>query len=167
MTIFGWGNSFKDFEVPNTNQIITTTYKYFHIWWLLRITFSRQFILSSHSTNQNGEVTTVSKPITRKEIKTLIGNDLVKPWWFIFNQSLSIMIIGLVMLVGISLAMPRKEEPLTVNKVLNSSVWTKTEQEFMAKNSTDQESAKFETKFKKADKLKEYQLQRALLKDKK
>jgi hypothetical protein len=164
MIFFGWGKNSKSFEIPNTNKAILTTSKYFHIWWILRVTIAREFFLLSSSNNENNEITTSTKKITRAEVKELMGADIVKPWWFVFNQSLSMALVAIIILVGISVAMPQKEEPLTVNKVLNSSVWTKAEQEYIAKNATDEESAKFETKFKKVEKLKEYQSQRAIVK---
>jgi hypothetical protein len=102
MIIYGWGNNFKNFEVPNTNQYITITYKYFHIWWLLRITTNRQFFLTKTTQTETGEVTNTSQPITKDEIKSLIGSDIIKPWWFLFNQSLLIALLALVLFMSIS-----------------------------------------------------------------
>jgi hypothetical protein len=128
MTIYGWGTSFKDFEVPNTNQYITTTYNYFHIWWLLRLTFNRRFFLNKATQNENGEVTITTKPITKDEIKTLLGTDIIKPWWFIFNQSLSFVLIPLLILTVISIAIPRESKPLATINTLSSTVIANGEQ---------------------------------------
>jgi hypothetical protein len=89
MIIFGWGSNKKEIKIPdNKEQIIITTFSYFHIAWIWRVTFNRQWFLISRTINEKGESTTFEKVLSKYDAKQILSKDPTNLFWFIFNQSL-------------------------------------------------------------------------------
>ena len=168
-TIFGWRNGSKIIPIPNnTDQFIITNFKYFHIWWVFRITIGRDWQLGKSTIDENGMKTIATKYIDYTEVVQLMGSKPVKPWWFLFNQSLITGILIFIVSIGIVSVLPKEIKELSVKNVISSSIWTQDEEDFVAKNASDQESAEFTKKFKKTSNLEKYLVKRSFyLKEKK
>jgi hypothetical protein len=160
-TIFGWGKGSKLFPITgSTESAVLTTFGYFHIWWLLRLTFNRKWLKVTVLDNGEGYTRLEEKNLTYSEAVEVAGYKIIKPWWVVANQSLAAALAVLIIMVSVVGAIatiyPPKVEAMNVTKILNSSTWSPAEEEFVAINATDEESKAFASKFKKADKLIKY-----------
>jgi hypothetical protein len=170
-TIFGFGNKNTIFPIPNskTNEgsAVQSTINYFHIWWLLRVTFGRKWSIINITKNPDGSENTNEKKVSYKEAVEAYGGNIVKPWWFIFNQSIISFLVLLTLIIGIAIANPAPIKPLNAQTINSTNVWTTKEEEYMAEFATDEESQVFANKFKKVDKLNAYLKLRALKQEQK
>jgi hypothetical protein len=103
MIIFGWGSKSKQIKIPdNKEQFIITTFGYFHIAWIWRITTNRQWYLINRSTDDKGQTITSEKFLTIDEVKQILGKDPTNLFWTIFNQSLLLTLVPLVIFTLVS-----------------------------------------------------------------
>jgi hypothetical protein len=97
--IFGWGNGVSTFAIPkDESQYIKTTFWYFHIMLILRITLNRKWILVI----KNKETANAEAVISKEKVDQLMGYDPVNIFWCIFNQSLVVFILGSMIWSGIN-----------------------------------------------------------------
>jgi hypothetical protein len=161
MFIFGWGKSSTEIAIPNNStQSIISTFAYFHIGFILRLTFARQWYLVSKSDpKSDGETTITQKRITKTEVNNLLGKNPVNLFWIIFNQSLLWLILGALVVSGfgnlIKTGNPTVAPTKTVTEIINSEYWTTQEQDLVVKTATDEEFTQFLSKFRREFLLKE------------
>jgi hypothetical protein len=157
---FGWGKSSTNLPIPNNPlQTITTTFAYFHIAFLLRLTFARKwFANSSQEANEDGSITSNQKEITKKEVDQLIGKNPVNLLWWLFNQSLLWLVLSSIVFGGITnitrtgniMTPPTK----TVVEIIDSKYWTPEEEKLVVQSATDSEFEQFLYKFRNETNLK-------------
>jgi hypothetical protein len=159
--IFGWGKSSSTIAIPNnTTQTILTTFAYFHLIFLLRVTFAREWYLvtGTLSENKDGSVNINQKKLTQSEVNELVGKSPVNPLWWLFNQSLIWFIIGIIALSGLSnftrIGNPAVSPTKTTTEIIQSKYWTPEEEKRVIETATDDEFEQFLTKFKKETLLK-------------
>jgi hypothetical protein len=116
MIIFGWGKDSTVISTPvpnSTNQAVLTTYSYFHIFWLLRTTFARDWYLVT--VNEEGYSKQDRK--SKQEITELLRTNPIQFHWFIFNQSLLTTIALLLITFGVTSAITPKKEITAINNI--------------------------------------------------
>jgi hypothetical protein len=152
--ILGWGSSSTTIAIPNnTTQSIVTTFSYFHLIFILRLTFNRRWLLVENKTLDNsGTVTTTQKPLTKAEVDKILGNNPVNIFWSIFNQSLLWFILASILFAGFG-NFSRTWNPTvapnkTVAEIIKSKYWNAAEEKLVVENATDAEFEQFLTKFR-------------------
>jgi hypothetical protein len=154
MSVFGWGKSSKSIAIPNNStQSIITTFAYFHIVFLLRLTFAREWHLVSKSDpKSDGETTITQKRLTKTEVNNLLGKNPVNLFWIIFNQSLLWFILGSLLLSGftnfVGTGNIMTAPPKTVAEIIDSKYWTPEEEKFVVQNANNQQFEQFLGKFR-------------------
>jgi hypothetical protein len=83
--IFGWGNG--------SSQFVKSTFWYFHIMLILRITLHRKWILVI----KNKENPDAQAVVEKSKVIELLGYDPVNVFWLIFNQSLVWFVVGSIL----------------------------------------------------------------------
>jgi hypothetical protein len=153
--IFGWGKSSSTIAIPdNSTQTILTTFAYFHLAFVLRVTFARKWYLvtGTSSANEDGSININQKKLTRSEVNELLGNNPVNVFWWLFNQSLIWFIIGSIIATGITnftrTGNPVKIPNKTVAEIIKSKYWTPEEEKLVVETATDSEFEQFLYKFR-------------------
>jgi len=153
--LIGWGSSSKEISsLPDEpKQHVVTTFSYFHIAFLLRVTFARKWFLHEVEEIEDSEkVSFTSQPVSFKEVKNLLGKNPVNIFWWLFNQSLIVLIISSI-LFGLAVNLvqtgnPIKSQPKTVSQILTSKYWTSQEEKYVIETATDSEFELFLEKFR-------------------
>jgi hypothetical protein len=153
--IFGWGKSSSTIAIPdNATQTILTTFAYFHLAFLLRVTFAREWYLvsSTPSTNEDGSININQKKLDRSEVNELLGTNPVNVFWWLFNQSLIWFIVAIIVAGGVS-NFSRTGNPVntpnkTVTEIIKSKYWTPEEEKLVVETATDSEFEEFLYKFR-------------------
>jgi hypothetical protein len=95
--IFGFGRGSNNFRVPETNQIILTTFIYFHILFLFRLTFGRKwFLVENIKLQDKDQISITQKPISLYKVNEILNKKLVHFGWVIINQSLIWLIVFII-----------------------------------------------------------------------
>lgn len=127
--IFGYGKSSNNITIPsNSDQFILTTFHYFHLIFLLRVTFSRKWFLVETAKSE-GEVKTQDKiivsqkPLEKWEVMQLLGQNPVKLFWRFFNQSLIWFVLAIFIWTlssnFLATGNPTKSPTRTVSQIMN------------------------------------------------
>jgi hypothetical protein len=153
--IFGWGKSSSTIAIPdNATQTILTTFAYFHLAFVLRVTFAREWYLvtGTSSANEDGSININQKKLTRSEVNELLGNNPVNIFWWMFNQSLIWFIVAAIVSSGVTnftrTGNPTTTSNRTVTEIIKSKYWTPEEEKFVVETATDSEFEQFLYKFR-------------------
>jgi len=135
--IFGYGKSSATILIPNSDQFILTTFHYFHLIFLLRITFLRKWFLvdtvkSDSQIKVQDRIPVNQKALQKWEVDKLLGQNPVNLFWIFFNQSLVLFISGIVVFTMTSNFLQTgnitQNLPKTTYQIIESKYWTKEEE---------------------------------------
>ena len=154
---FGYGKSSSRIEIPgSSDQFILTTFAYFHLIFLLRITFARKWVLvetaKSDQVKIGDKIIISQKPLQKWEVDNLLHGNPVNVFWRLFNQSLVWLILGILVVTAstnfLATGSVIKAPARTISQIIESKYWDEEEEKLVIENASDEDFLKFLGKFK-------------------
>jgi hypothetical protein len=154
---FGYGKSSSRIEIPgSSDQFILTTFAYFHLIFLLRITFARKWFLvetaKSDQVKIGDKIIISQKPLQKWEVDNLLHGNPVNVFWRLFNQSLVWLILGILVVTAstnfLATGSVIKAPARTISQIIESKYWDEEEEKLVIENASDEDFLKFLGKFK-------------------
>ena len=154
---FGYGKSSSRIEIPgSSDQFILTTFAYFHLIFLLRITFARKWFLvetaKSDQVKIGDKIIISQKPLQKWEVDNLLHGNPVNVFWRLFNQSLVWLLLGILVVTAstnfLATGSVIKASARTISQIIESKYWDEEEEKLVIENASDEDFLKFLGKFK-------------------
>ena len=148
---FGYGKSSSRIEIPgSSDQFILTTFAYFHLIFLLRITFARKWFLvetaKSDQVKIGDKIIISQKPLQKWEVDNLLHGNPVNVFWRLFNQSLVWLILGILVVTAstnfLATGSVIKAPARTISQIIESKYWDEEEEKLVIENASDEDFLK-------------------------